>query len=315
VKLHQLRSLIAVAARGSIHEASRELHVSQPAVSKALADLEANLGVPLLVRSSRGVQLTTYGQSLIRHARAIEQELRHAHDDIETLLGIAKGTVSIGVTPVTSSGPFAHALKEFLQKYPQVNVNVLDLRPTQILEGLSDGSLDFGLVSRIGEPDDARFFWEPLLTIPTALAVRTKHPLRGRHSLEDLTQYAWVSWDALDDRSSLIGTLFSDYAIDPPKSVLRCTSATLYMEMATSTDLISVWSELPFHLPALGAELRKIPLKQPLRKMTIGLVGRDINLATTIATAFLGMIRRACLHIAGSYRKAGAVPFRLAHTS
>jgi molybdate transport repressor ModE-like protein len=315
MKLHQLRSLIAVAERGSIHEASRELHVSQPAVSKALADLEANLGAPLLVRSSKGVQLTTYGQSLIRHARAIEQELRHAHDDIGTLLGIAKGTVSIGVTPVTSSGPFASALKEFLQKYPNVNVNVLDLRPAQILEGLSDGSLDFGLVSRIGEPDDARFYWEPLLTIPTALAVRTRHPLRGRRSLEELTQFTWVSWDALDDRSSLIGTLFSDYSIEPPKSVLRCTSATLYMEMATSTDLISVWSELPFHLPALGAELRKIALKQPLRNMTIGLVCRDINLATTISTAFLGMIRSACLNIAGPYRKAGAVPFRLAHTS
>jgi hypothetical protein len=87
------------------------------------------------------------------------------------------------------------------------------------------------------------------------------------------------------------------------------------MEMATSTDLISVWSELPFHLPALGAELRKIALKQPLRNMTIGLVCRDINLATTIGTAFLGMIRRACLNIAGPYRKAGAVPFRLAQTS
>jgi DNA-binding transcriptional LysR family regulator len=133
--------------------------------------------------------------------------------------------------------------------------------------------------------------------------------------LEELTQFAWVSWDALEDTSSLIGTLFSDYAIDPPKSVLRCTSATLYMEMATSTDLISVWSELPFHLPALGAELRKITLKQPLRKMTIGLVCRDIQLVTTIAAEFLGMIRRACLHIAGSYRRAGAVPFRLAQTS
>jgi DNA-binding transcriptional LysR family regulator len=252
---------------------------------------------------------------LIRHARAIEQELRHAQDDIGTLLGIAQGTVSIGVTPVTSHGPFANALKEFLQKFPQISVNVLDLRPAQILEGLTDGSLDFGLVSRIGEPDDPRFYWEPLLTMPTALAVRTQHPLRGRRSLEELTQLAWVSWDALDDTTSLIGTLFSDNAIDPPKSVLRCTSATLYVEMATSTDLISVWSELPFHLPDLGAELRRINLKQPLRKMTIGLVCRDLHSMTTIATAFLGMIRRACLQLAGPYRKAGAVPFRLVQTS
>jgi DNA-binding transcriptional LysR family regulator len=306
MKLHQLRSLISVAEKGSIHEASRALHVTQPAVSKALSDLETELSVPLFVRSAKGTQLTPYGRSLIRHARAIEQELRHAHEDIETLLGIARGTVTIGVTPVTSTGPFARALREFSGAYPQVTVNVLELRPAQIQEGLADGSLDFGLISRIGEPSDARFYWETLYTIPTTLAVRTNHPLRGVRSLRVLADAGWLSWDALDDTTSLIGSMFSAHDVPPPKNVLRCTATALYLEMATTTDLISLWSELPFHMPAYQALLRKITLTEPLPNMTIGLICREINLTTTIASTMIDMIRTACTEFGEVFKSAGA---------
>lgn len=308
MKLHQLRALIAVAENGSIHEASRVLYVTQPAVSKALSDLEAELGAPLFVRSAKGAQLTPYGQSLIRHARAIEQELRHAHEDIATLLGIARGTVTVGVTPVTSTGPFADALRQFTHAYPQVRVNVYELRPAQIQEGLADGSIDFGLVSRIGQPGDTRFYWETLYTIATSLAVRSGHALRGARSLRELAQTGWMSWDALDDSTSLIGTLFGSQGIEPPQSVLRCTSTSLYMEMATTTDLISLWSELPFHMPRYKGLLRKITLTEALPDMTIGLICRDIDLTTTIATTLIDMIRNACAEFAGVYRQAGATP-------
>jgi LysR family transcriptional regulator of abg operon len=310
MKLHQLRSLIAVAENGSIHEASRALHVTQPAVSKALSDLEAELGAPMFLRSAKGTQLTPYGQSLIRHARAIEQELRHAHEDISTLLGIARGTVTVGVTPVTSAGPFAEALREFSRVYPQVTINVFELRPAQIQEGLADGSIDFGLVSRIGQPTDTRFHWETLYTIATTLGVRTGHPLRGRHSLRALTQAAWLSWDALDDSTSLIGTLFGSQDVVRPKNVLRCTSMSLYMEMASTTDRISLWSELPFHIERYKGLVRKISLTEALPDMTIGLICRDIELTTTVAATLIEMIRTACTGFAGAYLRAGATPGR-----
>ncbi|MDE1180460.1 LysR substrate-binding domain-containing protein [Paraburkholderia sp.] len=308
MKLHQLRSLIAVAENGSIHEASRALHITQPAVSKSLSDLETELGAPLFVRSAKGAQLTPYGQSLIRHARAIEQELRHAHEDIATLLGVARGTVTVGVTPVSSTGPFAAALRAFSGDYPQVNVNVFELRPAQIQEGLADGSLDFGLVSRIGQPSDTRFYWETLYTVPTTLAVRKDHPMRGARSLRTLTDARWLSWDALDDTTSLIGSMFSVQDIAPPKHVLRCTSTSLYAEMATTTDVVSLWSELPFHMPEYRTRLRKIALHEPLPDMTIGLICRDIDLMTTMATTLIGLIRDAGTEFSGLFQRAGARP-------
>lgn len=308
MKFHQLRALISVAECGSIHEASRELHLTQPAVSKALADLEAELGAPLLVRSAKGVQLTQYGHTLIRHARAIDQEMRRAQDDIASMLDGARGTVTIGVTPVTSTGPFAEALRRFMAAHPQVSLNVRELRPTLIHEAIVDGSIDFGLISRIGRPVESRFRWESLYTLPTALAVRAGHPLRGTRSLADLAERSWLSWDAFDDSSSLVGSLFSGNSIEPPRSVLRCTSQALYIEMAATTDLISLWSSLPFYMPEHRRKLRRIVLREPLPDMTIGLICRDPNVLTAVSVAFITLIRECCVNLSGVFLQAGAVP-------
>ena len=78
MKLHQLRALAAVSETGSMQEASRLLHVTQPALSKAIKELEASVGAALFVRTNKGVQLTPYGQRLVGHARLISENVRRA---------------------------------------------------------------------------------------------------------------------------------------------------------------------------------------------------------------------------------------------
>ena len=74
MKLHQLRAIVAICESGSIQEASRLLHISQPALSKSIKELESELGVPLLVRSNRGITATSYGEHLVRRARLVVEE-------------------------------------------------------------------------------------------------------------------------------------------------------------------------------------------------------------------------------------------------
>jgi len=303
MKLYQLRALIVVAESGSMHEASRVLHISQPAVSKALSDLEADLGAPLLTRSAKGAQLTAFGHSLIRHARAIEHELRHAREDIETLLGAVRGTLTIGVTPVTSVGPFADVLRRFTETHPDVTINVLELRPMQIRESLSDGSIDFAVMSRIGEPDDSRFYWEPLYTTSNHIAVRSDNPLSSVNSLADLVAFRWLSLDRPDDAAGLIGTLFDTQGVEPPTKVLRCMSTGLYVELATTTNLISVWGAPAFQLPYLEGRLRKIALREPIPDLVVGVACRDIELVTKLSATFIDMIRSACKSLSAPYRR------------
>src|SRR5688572_5376798 len=85
LKLRDLRMLEIIAVRGSMVRAAEELGLSQPAISKAFADLERDLGVSVLDRSTRGVQLTESGHVLLRRGRVILDELRQGLDEIENI--------------------------------------------------------------------------------------------------------------------------------------------------------------------------------------------------------------------------------------
>ena len=159
VKLHQLRILLAVAQHGSIHEASRGLHISQPALSKTIAELERELGVTLLSRSVRGVSLTAYGMALVKRASVVEQELRHALEDIEAIRGHAEAELNIGFTAVASSGPLPDAMAAFRTRFPNVALRGFEQRSQQILEGLREGRIDLGLISTNSGPGTSSFQW------------------------------------------------------------------------------------------------------------------------------------------------------------
>jgi LysR family transcriptional regulator of abg operon len=172
MKLQQLRVLLAVAQHGSIHEASRSLHTTQPALSKTIAELERELGVTLMSRSTRGVSLTAYGVALVKRASLVEQELRHALEDIEAIRGHEEAQLNIGFTAVASSGPLPDAMASFRLRFPNVTLRGFELRPQQIFEGLREGRLDLGLVSTCNGPGTNAFQWEPLFSVAMHLSVR-----------------------------------------------------------------------------------------------------------------------------------------------
>lgn len=293
MKLHQLRALLAVSETGSIHEAARRLHLSQPAVSKALRELEEGLGAPLLLRATTGVQLSRYGRSLVKHARVVEQELRHAAEEIDALLGIVRGSLTVAVTPVTATGPVGVALRRFIRDEPQVAVSVVELRPAAIDAGLADGTIDLALVSLTTPPAEARFHWRPLYTVPTFAAVRDGHRLAGATSLADLGAERWLSWDPGGEPSSLIAGIFAAHGLPSPASVLRCSSAMLFLELATETDLISVWSEVIYAVPGMRTHLRALNLSGPMPVLEVGVLCRDPELLTSVAARFLRLLDAA----------------------
>ena len=97
LKLHQLRAFVDVARQGSIRAASRLSGLSQPALTKAIQELERELGAKLFIRRQQGVVLTDIGDNFFRHASLVLAELRVAEEDIQQRLGLGGGQVNIGV--------------------------------------------------------------------------------------------------------------------------------------------------------------------------------------------------------------------------
>ena len=127
LRLKDLHTLQTVAELGSMARASTQLALSQAAISKAMADLEHTLGVPLLERSARGVELTDYGRLLIERGRAIFDELREGLNEIEQRSDPTRGEIRIGTTePIT--GVLSDIICSLVRKYPRItyHVNVSD---------------------------------------------------------------------------------------------------------------------------------------------------------------------------------------------
>ena len=104
LKLRELNILLAVVQAGSMAKAGKRLAISQPAVSKAIADMEHTLGVPLFDRSPQGVEPTQYGRALLKRGVAVFDELQQAVQDIEFLSDPDAGELRIGSTPLWPKG-------------------------------------------------------------------------------------------------------------------------------------------------------------------------------------------------------------------
>src|SRR6516165_826094 len=124
LKLRELRILLTVAKAGSMAKAAAELAISQPNVSKAIADLEQAFGARLLDRSVRGVEPTTYGVAVIQRGVAVFDELRHAVADVAFLADPTSGELRLGCADWAASVVGA-AVDQISRRYPRIVFDVV----------------------------------------------------------------------------------------------------------------------------------------------------------------------------------------------
>jgi LysR family transcriptional regulator, nitrogen assimilation regulatory protein len=155
MNFRQFQYFVGVVDAGSFSRAALALHVAQPALSHQIANLEAELGSPLLLRSQRGVQPTLAGNVFYRTARAILNEIDQIRQTLNAGEGLA-GEVSLGLTTTFSSvfaGPIAAAT---LRRHPKIRIKIFD-SPGHLHEhALTRGNLDLALLPEDGEPPGLR---------------------------------------------------------------------------------------------------------------------------------------------------------------
>jgi DNA-binding transcriptional LysR family regulator len=278
MKHNQLRAFLTICESGSIQEASRILHISQPSLSRSIKELETELGVHLLVRSNRGVTLTIYGEHLLSRARLILEEVKRAKDEIETLKGRTGGHIIIGVSPVTPSSRFVNCLARFSKRNPKVSIQIEELRPNKLIEGLREGRLDLALTSHGGTRQLEGFRAVELYLQPGALAVRKGHPQRHLGSLADLRELMWILPDTFED--SPVSPLFSEHGLAAPEHIMVCSSLVMYLELAICTDAVSFWSMRHLALSNLNEKLDVLTVSEQVPGFAFALISREAELLT-----------------------------------
>jgi DNA-binding transcriptional LysR family regulator len=259
LRLKDLHTLQTIAEIGSMAKAANLLALSQPAISKAIADMEHVVGASLLERSSRGVELTESGRILVARGRVIFDEVRQGLKDIETLADPTRGDLRIGAAdPLTVV--VAEIVAELSSKYPRITYQVTINDADTTLRQLRDRELDVVLTRWNPEttPDDLSF--EILFHSPLAVLANKSHPLvkRKKLNLKDLTGERWT----LSPPDSYFGRIATDVfrreKLEMPLSVVTTISIHMRVDLLASGNFISMLPTYILRQQGNGAWLRAL---------------------------------------------------------
>ena len=172
-----MQALVLIEELGSIRAAAQSMSLTQPALTAAIQQLEAELKAPLLVRSKKGVTFTHFGQAFLRHAKLMVAQSRRAQDEMAQLRGHWEGTIKMAVSPAIGLGLLPQALRQFTLQHPEVKVHCRDGLYPSIAPVIRDGTLDFALtpVHRVDLESD--LVAEPLYSSQVVIVSGVSHPL------------------------------------------------------------------------------------------------------------------------------------------
>lgn len=271
----QLRAFLAVAQSLSFAQACIRLHLSQPALSLAIKNLESYLGGPLLVRTTRSVALTPEGELLVPIARRLLAEWDSAEELLRQHFTLQLGQVAVAAMPSFAANLLPRTLKIFRDRYPKVNVTVHDVINEQVIEMVRDRRVQLGVVI---EPEALEGLdFTPFYTDRFVAAVPASSALAGRDSL---------SWPGLMDEpfialqrpSTVRKLLESQYG--PLRVAFESHQlATVGQMVAAGLGVSVVPSLCVTQMEALG--VRCVALEPPYIERRIGLLRlAGLNLST-----------------------------------
>jgi len=192
LNLHLLRIFTIVADHGNVSRAAGAAHISQPAVTKAIQELEKQVGVPLLERGARGVRLTEAGAVLQEHARAIFSAEQVAEDELRSLRGLSGGTLRIGASLTIANYYLPPLVADFHAQHPQLELLLSSNNTEMITRLLLDYKLDVALVE--GPVQHERIAVRKWRDDELVVVASSDHPLarRKRLRIADLADADWV---------------------------------------------------------------------------------------------------------------------------
>jgi DNA-binding transcriptional LysR family regulator len=295
VKVQQLRALSSIAQAGSFQEAARSLGLSQPAISKAILELERQLGAPVLVRSSRGVTLTELGRVVLKRANSIHREFEKLEEEVGFLRSKFAGKLAFGFTQLAGVPVLADAITLFRQRYPRVDLSVFELRPHEILEGVRTGAQDFGLITLYGATTLPGFETEVARSFDTVLISGAGHG-GGPVSVRDLLDSEWLDADVGDMPAGYVATIMAGLDLPMPQRVIHCSSIHLAAQLAKRLGAICGMTRAAlrfFEAEFRSGALRALEIDTELPKMHVALVYPNRDLLSPAAREMARLLRAA----------------------
>lgn len=274
MRLQHLHLLLTLARTGSLRASAQAMSVTQPALTKALKQLEEEFGTALVVRSPKGVRLAPAGELLAARAATVVREIDRAREEVAWFSRNERTTVTVGVSPAAALLLAPGAIARFQSRWPGVTVRLTDALYPKAQERLRSGELDMALgpLPAVGAGHDLRA--TPLLQSESVIVANQNHPQRRARHLSQLHAARWILTGPRLGPGDPANLGFEQHGLAPPQVTLECDSFSILLAMLPTMGALAVVPRHFFtiHAPKIG--LVALDIVEPLPPTVIHLTTR-----------------------------------------
>ena len=294
MKLNQIQALVAIAETGSIRAAAAKVGLTQPALSKSLQSLEEELSVSLVHRTSRGVNLTPFGQAMLTRGRGIAQEVDRLREQIEQMRGAQQGTINLAVSPSPSVILLPQALSRFRREYPDVELRIREAVFPDTLQMLREGLADIALGAHpeIKKNKQPEFLVERLYYNRLVVTGRVGHPKAGAGSLSELLDCDWLLHGPEEGPGSMYAPVFKAHQLQPPLPSVISQSFIATLTLLEGSDALSLLPERLIRRLIVSRRLIMLPIRELTPRLDVSMIVRANQPLTPVAQKLLQILRR-----------------------
>lgn len=292
--LAQLRVFLAVAETGTGGLAADRLHMSQPALSRAIKRLENAVGEQLFERHATGMRLTAYGEALLPHAQLLNREEAAAREQMNAMRGLAAGTLKIGSSSSTSALMLPNILALFWKRWPGIQVEAVEGVRDELMLALAGYEVDLILATESAETPDVIAISDCRWNENVGVVVGRSHPLRGRSdriSMSELAGERWCLTPAGTDPRQRLMQLFVASGYPLPDTVLSTTSIQMLKSSVVHSNLISWLTDPMYEAEKLAGNMHPIDVIGLTETRTFTVFRRRNGVLSRPASSLIGILR------------------------
>ena len=272
ITIKQLRAFVAVAHTQSFTEACAIVHLSQPALSVAIKNLEEGLGGPLLSRTTRTLSLTPEGEAFYPTAQRLLADLDEAYEEMHNRFSLFRGKVAIASMPSFASNQLPLALRNFRDKYPHINMTVHDVIAEDVVDMVRDGRVEVGVSFDPGNTEDLLF--NPLFDDRFIAVLPKGHPLADDNVIQwqQLLESDFIILQRPSSIRLLVDTMLEEEGLTLTPQFETHQLATIGRMVATGLGVSVVPSLCLGQMSELGAVC--CALEAPVISRPVGVITR-----------------------------------------
>lgn len=285
VSFRQLRAFILIAETSSFTRTAEQLHLSQPALSYSIRKLEETMGLQLLARNTRSVELTLAGEHFLPQARRMLRDMDDAVRDARDTLSLSRGSLRLAALPTAAASFLPVVIASFQRKHPGVRVSVLDGRAGEIMGWVQRGEVDAGITSL---PDDlSGLSFVRLLDDNLVLLTHKDHQ---RDSLDGWKRRPYIALTADTSIRPLADAALRYQNVEPEPAweVAHMSTATALVREGLGFSLLPASCTAVFNI---GEQCAVIAIDQP-GKRSIGLLQRKPVAQSPSLSQFMQHLRQ-----------------------